>query len=123
MSVILVDHPQLMMTWKEFSLVVNVVHSFVFLKLVTMYCVYIVTVFFREFINIGVTYLTKNNDDTSFCIDFLQPLTDKYLTASVNKKTRNNFSFDNKTLVDDVSTSVISYIISLFNREQHLYHF
>ena len=81
------------------------------------------TVFFREFISIGVTYLTKNNDDTSFHIDFLQPLTEKYLIASVNKKARNNFSFDNKTLVDDVSTNVISYIISLFNREQHLYHF
>ena len=67
------------------------------------------TVFFREFISIGVTYLTKNNDDTSFHIDFLQPLTEKYLTASVNKKGRTNFSFNNKTLVDDVSTNVISY--------------
>ena len=35
MSVILADHPQLMISWKEFSSVlVSVVHSFVFLKLV-----------------------------------------------------------------------------------------
>ena len=34
MSVILADHPELMISWKEFSPVVSVVHSFVFLKLV-----------------------------------------------------------------------------------------
>ena len=60
--------------------------------------------FFRKFIAASVKHLVRAEDDTSFRLTFLQPLTTACLTASKRKKAAAQFSDDNVLL------EVINYI-------------
>ena len=63
----------------------------------------------REFIARSVKYLIRSGDDSSFRIDFLQPLTHTCLTASHKKKTANHFSVDTCNVINEVSHLFITF--------------
>ena len=54
--------------------------------------------FFSKFIAASVKHLVRADDDTSFRLTFLQPLTTACLTASKRKKAAAQFSADNVLL-------------------------
>ena len=60
-------------------------------------------IIFRKFIAVSVKHLVGAEDDTSFRVSFLQPITASCLTASRRKKASVQFSADNVLL------EVISY--------------
>ena len=68
--------------------------------------------FFRKFITASVKRLVRAEDDTSFRLTFLQPLTTACLTASKRKKASAQFIDDNVLL--EVINYMKNIILSTF---------
>ncbi|XP_019859025.1 PREDICTED: uncharacterized protein LOC109587232, partial [Amphimedon queenslandica] len=87
MTTILEGFPHLMSEWKDLYLILSSkVYTFETMK---------------EFITQSVKYLIRSRQDSSFRIDFLQPLTDMCLNASRKKKIASHFSVDANNVIKE----------------------